>query len=1063
MAQKCIRALSAVLCLFLSCLLLVPVLVSTGTDAFVRSYAAEPELTESGDPETLSVLSIETKVNEVTDEVETTLLLQNTGNAPVSLFKKLPVISTGFRKGSLSLTGSGDLLRTTEDEVFLKIGPSETLTLSYRYLTKTPLIHARVIGMDLRPLVFSESGRIGRFSVSVTLREEDVPLVKEIVPINFTLEETTVSVELWNARPNALLDRFYLEKETYRDLKSEREDAPNEAQQFILDHCRDWFRNGLGVNVRFSDYGSLLKVLRFPGSSVQNDTTSVLQRELLYSGNGVYFQILMYLTMKEGTAPLYGASPLRPLIKEIARQKFYPEDVSVIAVAYTSDPAVRDRLRYSYTSEVTGKPVDNALLSEEAVVATSPSGFRTIAGDPTKSMYRVAEIGMHQSYDAETLTEYLDAIGAKAFVRQMILDDRDGSKNSKDCLYTGTVYSVADRGNLSEEEFAGLLNFPNNESYVFSREDGIVSQLSIPAFTHYTAFVTPDGLNLPLYPGYLGLYYGIEFYDTVVKSEAGQALLQPAEAARQELREKIRAKIGSVPEAALDEVPFREYGEVLLLRVLECVLTVQEKSSLVRTELTIKNEGWEDVLTCLSLPTLENRVRKDSFSVSDAGGGTPVSGGKVYLLIRAGGLATVTYSYRTIESLVNAGAIGMDLQKMNFGTEFRIGHFSAAVELTQESIPLVDAVSPVNYAFDGTTVSVELWNFYPSALLNRFSLSKKTWRNLLGNREYELNEAETAVLKKAKKWIREGLPEDPYEGIDLKNIPYASSFHTVVRHIAFMEKYRNGTLTDEDYMNYIMELPLLSQGLLAEKQDGVPAMIVAVELAQEASLKDVPLYGIQYHEYADEDGIWQFETLYPRVSELPLLRGGLHAPYLYPAMFNVRPAVLTDRGQYSVVELQDYLRAVGASLFIRMKLLDDRDGQYAEYREETPEEYPDAYRNGIVSAPADGPFSSGDLREVFGDDGVIVLDKTESPFGLLGIPAYTQYYGAALEFEDKAVVRTFWFRSGTGGGYSGAYATLPNYNDILSLTSAKRLAAKQAEEQRKCKNNVLKELGKYIE
>ena len=38
-----------------------------------------------------------------------------------------------------------------------------------------------------------------------------------------------------------------------------------------------------------------------------------------------------------------------------------------------------------------------------------------------------------------------------------------------------------------------------------------------------------------------------------------------------------------------------------------------------------------------------------------------------------------------------------------------------------------------------------------------------------------------------------------------------------------------------------------------------------------------------------------------------------------------------------------------------------------------------------------------------------------------------------------------------------------SYNDILSLTSAKRLAAKQAEEQRNCKNNVLKELGKHIE
>ena len=1061
MIRNSIKALSRALCLFLSSLLLFPVLLSGGADVFVTAHAAGAELTESGSSETLSVLSFETKVNEATDQVETTLLLKNNGNEPVSLLRKLPVLSTGFRKGSLSVIGSEGILRTAEEEVYLTVAPSKTLTLSYRYLTKTPLIHTRVIGMDLRTLVFGDTGRIGRFLLSVTLREEDVPLVKKIVPVNFSLDRTTVSVELLNVRPSTLLDRFYLEKETYRDLKSQREESPNSAQQFILDHYQEWFRNGLGTGIQFSNLGTLLKVLQFPVSSAENDETSYLQQQLLYSGNDVYPAILMYLSMKDGMLPFYGTKPLPPLIREIMRQKFYPEDVSVFAVAYTSEPAVRDQLRYSYASQVTGKPMDNVLLSEEAVVTTRPDGFRSVALNPEKSMYRIAEIGLGQSYDAETLADYLKAIGAKAFVRQMILDNRDGSLNIGDCLYTGTVYSVADRGNLSSEVFSELLPFPLAKALVFTRQDEVLSELPIPAFTHYVAFVMPDRLMLPLYPGCLGLNYGVEFYEKVAESGAGQALLQPVKAAASAFREGLLAEIASVSEEPLTEVPFREYGEVASLRVLECVLNVQEASSLVRTELTVKNDGAEDLLACIALPTLENRIRKDSFSVSDAGGGTPIAGGKVYLSIRSGGLATVSYSYRTAESLVNAGAISIDLKKVNLASASRIGHFSAAIELTPESIPLVDGVSPVNYTFDGTRVGVELWDFCPSALLGRFSLSKNTWRNLLGRRETEPNETGLELMRRAKKWLRDGLPEDPYAdmpAVTERDAADAMTYHRIVGHIAFMEAYQNGSLTDADYSSYFPLLPFLSRNLLTESRDGEPAMIVAVELAPEAALKGVPLFGIHYSESADDSGAWRSETEYPRVPELALLKSGLDAPYVDPARFNVRPSVITDRGQYSVAELQDYLRAVGADLFIRTKLLDDRDGQWAAYRNEASEGIPVSYRNGFLSAPADAPFSSDDLRQVFGDEGVIVFDESESTLSLLGIPAYTQYYGVVVNFEEKAVVDASWFRFETSGWLVGAYATIFQYEDVLSLPDAKRLAGKQAAEREARENSVLKEL-----
>ena len=191
-------------------ILFLTALVLPLPEGIVRAFAAEETpLTEaSGSREAWSVLSFTADVNEVSNEVESTLILENTGNETVTADLKLPRVSAGIQKGSLQVTASGNALRLTEDELRLTLEPGKNTVLSYRYLTKDPLIHARVIGMDFKTLVFREGGRIGHFRISVTLREEDLPLVEEVFPVNFTLEEKTVSVELFDVSPSSLLDRF---------------------------------------------------------------------------------------------------------------------------------------------------------------------------------------------------------------------------------------------------------------------------------------------------------------------------------------------------------------------------------------------------------------------------------------------------------------------------------------------------------------------------------------------------------------------------------------------------------------------------------------------------------------------------------------------------------------------------------------------------------------------------------------------------------------------------------------------------------------------------------------
>ncbi|MBR5738657.1 MAG: hypothetical protein IKY02_01560, partial [Lachnospiraceae bacterium] len=757
-------------------LLLLAAQLPLSPELLIRAHAAgtDSPVQESGNREALSVLSFTAEADEVSNEVESTLILENTGNASVSATVKLPRLSAGIEKGSLDLYASEDVLRLSEDEVFLTIAPKKTQTLSYRYRTKEPLIQSRAIGVDFKSLLFSESGTIGHFSVSITLREEDLPLVSEVFPINYTLEETTVSVELFDIRPNSLFNRFYLIKETYRNLKSGREYEINEPQQFVLDHYREWFRDGLGEAGRYGRESSFYKAM-YPDSTPRSDEEPVytLYRQLA-EGTEAFRQIFLYLYLRDeiqnatDTRRLAGMLsmdyPVWPLIAEIARQRLFGDELHLFGIGYEKEPSLGDHLLYvKQALDDYGQKVETFYVREEEILTARPSWIETILSDPIHLTFRVSKLGVQQVQDAEAIESYLEAIGAEGFVKQKLLDNRDGRYRTDIIWGNGTYYSAASSGNLTAED---LRNAYYSEDFMyqygdlegFSVEDPVLSSLSLPAFTHYIGAVEEDyRVRTSQMPGYLGRYFGLEYYEQVMKGAAAQAMLRPISEKRERIAAELQKKIGNALSAPLHTAAFYETGDPEALEVLECSLRIREESSMVSTDLLVQNAGTGDCTVNLALPTLINSIKRDSFTITDTSAGVPIYGGKLYVTIPAGGALRVSYSYQTSISLSNTGAIGMDFKKLLFDPNGRIGHFGARIELLPEDVPLVNEIFPVCYSFDGTTVSMDLWDFAPNALLNRFFLSKETYRGIKMNLAEEWNDTERFVLRNIRKWLREDL------------------------------------------------------------------------------------------------------------------------------------------------------------------------------------------------------------------------------------------------------------------------------------------------------------------
>lgn len=1025
---------------------------------------------EYGRREDLAVLDCDITIDEATDTVTTRLILENTGMETVGIHYALPLISAGVRPGTLELSASDDAERSSETEVYFSLKPQSSIVFSYSYQTKNSLTNAGAVGMDLTKLIFSEDGRIGRFAVAVSMKEEDLPLIDEIFPVNYRIDGFRIFLELYDFTPSALLNRFYIAKETYRNLKGSRDFEPNEEQQAVLENYRQWFRDGIGVGFPGSEEGGAGRMFAEMIGAEITPGPAYLQRYMehfsrLEEGNIHFQRIVSYLILREmirlDAGPELIASffswgmtdSMGPAVREHLRQAVYGDALYTVAVGLTRDPALAGvTLHKVQRIPGTDEQFEWVPAQEITLLAAEPYGFYHVKYQEEYSLFRTALIRDTARYSDDELRAYLEAVGADIFARQMLLDDREDQvernvPGSDWETYSG-FFSCPKGGALNAGDLLEAYQLTETNSSPISvseGEDALAASLPVPAFTHYIGLIYQEEdearfVDLLGAEGYLSAMAGLPFYRFVADSEKGLALRQAAQGKRAAKAEGIDGRIRTLKALTLREVPFYESGDRAGLYMLAFDMEIWEESDMVTTRLLLENTGGAPVTTCLTLPVLRNGAAEGSLKIVESSGEVSLmAGNRIYFTLPAGGILNLSYRYLTASRLIHAGAVALDLGQLVFAEGGRVGRFSAALTLREEDIPLVTEIFPLNYRFDGRTVSVILYDFAPNRLLNRFSIAKESYRNLMGSRDREPTEAELYVLAHYRKWFREGfplledaVPDDSFyslldlvlspNGENLSYIPSTSVLYPVMLHLCLRTLQTRGQLTKDWVNSYLLNywdvpsLAPLTRESLRQIAFADEPVLAAVEYAAEPSLAGVPLYAYlsKYKERQNGESEKIREITPVNEGRLLRLESKIQGCFDY-LREDLRVMTLPDVSDMPAAELQDTLDALGISLYIRTKLMDNREGAYGTITY-SPAVMPEEVRcrEGYFSLPQGSLLTRDELGKAllsqssaelwYENDSLDILIREDPQLAALTIPAFTQYAGIVETEEEMAMV-----------------------------------------------------------
>jgi hypothetical protein len=1012
--------------------------------------------------------------------------------------------------------------------VYFSLKPQGSIVFSYSYQTKNSLTHAGAVGVDLTKLIFGKSGRIGHISVAVDMKEEDLPLIDEIFPVNYRVDGCRISVELYDFAPSALLNRFYIAKETYRNLKGGRDYEPNSEQQTVLDNYRKWFREGIGVGVPEPEGGGAPRMFAEMIGAKITAGPAYLQRYMehfgrLAEGNTHFQRIVSYLILREMIRLEAGSEliasffsgdmtdSMGPAVRELLRQAVYGDKLYTVAVGLTSEPALAGVTLHK-AQRIPGpeEHFEWVPAAEISLLAAEPYGFYHVKYQKEYSLFRTVVIRDTARYGDEELRAYLEAVGADAFARQMLLDDREDQveKNvpgSDWRTYSG-FFSCPKGGPLNAGDLLEAHQLTETNYFSISvseREDAFAASLSVPAFTHYIGLISQEDGEAHFEAflgaeGYLSAMTGLQYYRFIADCEKALALRQAAQEKRAAAAVEIDGRCHPLEALMLWEVPFYENGDRAGLYMLAFDMEISEESDKVTARLLLENTGDAPITACLPLPVLRNGAADGSLKLTETGGeASLVAGNRVYFTLPAGGILDLSYQYLTASRLIHAGAVAMDFSRLVFAEGGRIGRFSAALTLREEDVPLVTEITPVNYAFDGRTLSVTLYDFAPNRFLSRFLVSKDSYRHLMGSRDHEPSDAELYVLEHYRKWFREGLslpentvPDGSFYPLleaaldpDEENPGYVSSLQSrssalyrVMLHLCLRTLQERGQLTKDwtnSFLSYYWELtslaPLTRESLRQIAFDGAP-VLAAVDYAAEPSLAGVPLFTAEWKERWNGETYDMIREIFP-VYERQLLRAVRQDIGIFDyRQTNLRVMTLADAAGLPAAELQDTLDVLGISLFIRSKLMDNREEAYGTVTY-SPAELPGAkyYRQAYFSLPKGGVLTREEMEKAllnqnfvtlwYGSNFFDVLVREDKQLSALTIPAFTQYAGVVTMEEEKAMVTVL----SVCGNPLYSECGLKNYRAILNgLDAAKALKTRDIRRNRQIQN-VIRKIGSVTE
>ncbi len=572
----------------LCCLILILCLLVGTVFASGNVNILPAPLLENGDG--LETLWFGLEIDEETSDVQAVLQLKN----PTS-----EEISTPFCLPQDELAAAGDTLacfldgRETPlpDQITVPAGGYRTVEYSYR--TATPLRDARVISFDLHRLVFTEGAKIGKFSFALHLCEEDVPLVTDIKPVNYTYEDQTVSVVLYDFAPSRLLDRVYIAKDTWKDLSSSREFEPNEEQRYFLENYRDWFKNGMPIGTEnYVSYDYNVMRGRDP-----NDWETFYEGGYydLWEHTYAFVHAAEYLYEKarreaagitEVDTTTLGLDPYMPLLlaecfcSDAQREAFR----TVACVEFADNPSLEGHELYSKKTIEQGwdeevgcyQVTEDIRITQQQALQATISMTHMSGGLPLQS--HVALLPGSLSATPEEIAAFVDVIGAVYYIRQMLYD---GTVTPYPSI-TETYPTYDDDGNeIGEHEvslpFSVVIGYCGEENelialaatelsamdwhadyQVMPVSDPVLERLDIPAVILYRGYVkAEDGREFVefTFGHYLEYYNSISRYENVAATERGQELLSAASSRREETRSRVDAEIADGLSAANAEPP----------------------------------------------------------------------------------------------------------------------------------------------------------------------------------------------------------------------------------------------------------------------------------------------------------------------------------------------------------------------------------------------------------------------------------------------------------------------------------------------------------------------------
>ena len=499
-------------------------------------------------------------------------------NLGLAINNNLSIVVNSFKISNYEVNSDGIY------SFYIEIPAGEAKKIDITYTTENSLRNAKIIKYSLEN---SKWNTIKCFKSTISLPEEDIPLVNGIYPQCYTFENNSIGVEYYDFKVNALTNNVILKKDTYQDLLYGREANLTEYASNALKIAREWINNGVYIDYNkftknsewsetpyYHENDFLVEKLGKSNYGECNEAVSsvidyALTKQYLKDKTGYFPKNSVYLILADNNSKL-NYLLTNEFITQNDSKDFYLYGKTV-AIDYVESEG--DRELYVYKNTNGGE--EDAIWEYEKVAERDILKTRN-----RKNWYVNSDFGQRYVYvgsgiDGEQLDvteeekiEYVNMINTDLYIRMVIYDGtvmisysyqvkyNDGQIDTvnKEMMAPSVIgyYKNADREiaekylalksesgehyNIGEKYSKAIKKFPNE--YIENNE-------KVPTVAHSVGFRTQKDGKYVIEFGKFGYSNGLGNIEDAIKTTQAQKLVKENQARNAEIKNNALEEINN--------------------------------------------------------------------------------------------------------------------------------------------------------------------------------------------------------------------------------------------------------------------------------------------------------------------------------------------------------------------------------------------------------------------------------------------------------------------------------------------------------------------------------------